>query len=135
MNWLLDGVTGLLESKYFSTGASQIMCLSLAIAVLCVFSQHHCASLHSSCLNGSVTSDKLGRNLARYCTIPKNSFNDLTLVGFGMLTIAAIFSGSGANPLSVSTCPINGTDVHLSFTFVGFNFSLALLRNALRLRS
>ena len=68
--------------------------------------------------------------------MPKNSFNDLILVGVGMLAIAAVFSGSGANPVSVSKCQINGTDVHLSFTFAGFSFkpfSLALLRKALKL--
>ena len=121
-----------------STGASQIICLSFEIALSCVSSQHHSVFLCSSCLSGSVTLDKLGRNLERYCTMPRNSCNALTLVGVGMLTIAAVFSGSGASPLSVSRCPIKGTDEHLNFTLVGFNFkpfSLALLRNALKLRS
>ena len=39
--------------------------------------------------------------------MPKNSFNDLTVVGAGMLTITADFSESGSNYMSVST---NGTD-------------------------
>lgn len=48
-----------------------------------------------------MTFDKLGRNLERYCTMPRNSWSDLTFVGVGIFMMAAVFSGSAAMPLSV----------------------------------
>ena len=58
----------------------------------------------------------------------------MTLLGVGMLTIAAVFSVSAAMPLSVRIYPTKSTEVCLNSVLVGFNLkplSQALLRNAL----
>ena len=55
-----------------------------------------------------------GRNLCRYCTIPKRRWTLATSVGGGISTIAFIFVGSAQMPLSVAMCPIKGTADSLS---------------------
>ena len=54
-------------------------------------------------ISGSVIVDNCGKNLDKYCNIPKNSCSNLLSVGFGIFVIAATLPGSGDRPLSVSS--------------------------------
>ena len=86
-------------------------------------SADHCQSvpLCPSCLNGSVTVDNCGRNLARYCTMPRSCCNDLTFDGVSILVMAQTLVGSGARPLSVNRWPMNGTELSCNVTLSRFS--------------
>ena len=68
-------------------------------------------SVSRSCLRGAVSSERLGSNLSRYVTIPKNRWTSILLLGVGMFVIASIFLGSGVIPSGVTTWPRNVVSV------------------------
>ena len=88
-------VTSLLGSKYFNTGSLVINCFTCFHDFSCVSFQCHCTSLSNRRLNGSVTSDRLGRNFARYVIIPSSLCRAFLSEGVGIATIALTLLGSG----------------------------------------
>ena len=62
-------VTSLLGSKYFNIGSLVINYFTCFHDFSCVSFHCHCTSLSNRRVSGSVTSDRLGRNFARYVII------------------------------------------------------------------
>ena len=75
--------------------------------------QHHSSSSSSSRLNGSHTDDSLGKNFAKYVTMPcRNPFRDLTSVGVGISRMARTLLGSVTTPRDVSKWPLRMAKVY-----------------------
>ena len=103
-----------------------------------------CSSIHDqdplllNFLSGSVTVDSLGRNFAKYDARPFSLFTSSMHCGFGICTIAFVFSSSAISPSLVSLWPKNGTSLQRSLRLCLFNtmpVSLHLLRNVFSLLS
>ena len=83
-------------------------------------------------------SDNFGKNLARYCTMPRNCLTLAVSVGCGICRIVLTFSGATFKPSAVATCPMNGTLSRCSCNLSKFNMmflSSHLFKNACRLVS
>ena len=84
-------VTSLLGSKYFHTGSLVINCFTCFHDFSCVSFQCHCTCLSNRRLSGSVTSDRLGRNFARYVIIPSSRCRAFLSEGVGIATLPWLY--------------------------------------------
>lgn len=83
----------------------------------CSGPQYHWVFLESSSRSGFVFSARLGENLLSWFIIPRNLRISVTLVGFGMLRIALIFSSSGEIPSLSTLWPKNGLHYYEIYTY------------------
>ena len=131
-------VTSLVLSKYLRTGSLVISCFTWFSAASCASSQCHSTSLSSRRLNGSVTSERCGRNFPRYVIIPSSLCKDCLLAGVGIFKIAFTLLGSGFKPSGDSTWPMYGTSCFLNCNFFGLSlmfFSRQRSRRAIKFLS
>jgi hypothetical protein len=68
-------------------------------------------------MNFKLNSDKLGINLAKYCTRPRTRLTPATSVGAGISCMARTFSGLTFNPSLLITCPTYWTSGARSSNF------------------
>ena len=126
------------RSKGFRTGVDVSKSLIFSKAASCSVFQLHSASFLRSSRSGAVMVDSCGIKRERYWTIPRYRLSSPTSLGFGMCTIALIFSGSTAMPVLPRMCPRYFTDGTLYWIFRGLKrmlCSMALFITSLKIRS
>ena len=128
-------VTSSLNEYYLNTGSLDKVSFSFWKNSLCGWLHTHSVSCRINCHKGSVMSDNLGTNFARYVTMPINLCTAAASSGSGIFRMAWTFSGCILSPSPEDTCLINGTFVVCSWIFSLFNwtcFSSQCCRNISR---